>query len=156
MDHAYRFLCRISISSLWTPTHRYLMTRLSLQVVYLWRHVSSTAPPFLLWWWNLEILFATLHRSSPLIGELLSQAIQMEHGSYIAERTQNAVYIVRCLWPTPTKPGTSTGVYTVDQLKRLPHCITRSKGTQIVLTVLGILVYTVPNKMKDSYCKYKM
>jgi hypothetical protein len=26
--------------------HRYLMSRLSLQVFYLWRHVSSTAPPF--------------------------------------------------------------------------------------------------------------
>jgi hypothetical protein len=78
--------------------HRYLMTRLSLQVVYLWRHVSSTAPPFILWWSNLEILFGPLHRSSPFIGELRCQAIQMEHGPYIAERTQNAVYIVRCLW----------------------------------------------------------
>jgi hypothetical protein len=46
-----------------------IMTRLSLKVVYLWRHVSSTAPPFILWWWNLEILFAPLNRSSPLIGE---------------------------------------------------------------------------------------
>jgi hypothetical protein len=51
-------------------SHRYLMTRLSLQVVYLWRHVSSTAPPFILWWWNLEILLGPLHRSSPL-GEIL-------------------------------------------------------------------------------------
>jgi hypothetical protein len=78
--------------------HRYLMTRLSLQVVYLWRHVSWTAPPFILWWSNLEILFGPLHRSSPFIGELRCQAIQIEHGPYIAERTQNAVYIVRCLW----------------------------------------------------------
>jgi hypothetical protein len=39
-----------------------------------------------------------LHRSSPFIEELCSQAIQMEHGPYIAERTQNTVYIVRCLW----------------------------------------------------------
>jgi hypothetical protein len=88
-----------------SPGHRYLMTRLSLQVVYLWRHVSSTAPPFILWWSNLEILFGTLHRSSPFIGELRYQAIQMEHGPYIAETTQNAVYIVSCLWsrlhPTP-------------------------------------------------------
>jgi hypothetical protein len=82
--------------------HRYLMTRLSLQVVYLWRHVSSTAPPFILWWSNLEILFGPLHRSSPFIGELRCQAIQMEHGPYIAERTQNAVYIVRCLCFSPT------------------------------------------------------
>jgi hypothetical protein len=62
-----------------TPYHRYLMTRLSLKVVYLWRHVSSTAPPFILWWWNLKILFAPLNRSSPFIGELRCQAIQMEH-----------------------------------------------------------------------------
>jgi hypothetical protein len=46
---------------------------------------------------NLEILFVPLHRSSPFIGELRCKAIQMEHGPYIAERTQNAVYIVRCL-----------------------------------------------------------
>jgi hypothetical protein len=47
------------------PAHRYLIPRLSLKVVYLWRHVSSTAPPFILWWWNLETLFtpstAALH-----------------------------------------------------------------------------------------------
>jgi hypothetical protein len=45
--------------------HRYLMTRLSLQVVYLWHHESSTAPPFITWWPNFEIHFAPLHRSSP-------------------------------------------------------------------------------------------
>jgi hypothetical protein len=57
------------------------MTRLSLKVVYLWHHVSSTAPPFILWWWHLEILpvFAPLHCSSPFIGELRCQAIKMEH-----------------------------------------------------------------------------
>jgi hypothetical protein len=74
------------------------MTRLSLQVVYLWRHVSSTALPFILWWSNLEILFGPLQSNSPFIGKLRCQAIQMEHGPYIAERTQNVVYIVRCLW----------------------------------------------------------
>jgi hypothetical protein len=58
-------------------------------------HVLSTAPPFILWWSNLEILFAPLHRSSPFIGGLRCQAIQMEHGPYIAERTQKAVYILR-------------------------------------------------------------
>jgi hypothetical protein len=62
--------------------HRYLMTRLSLQVVYLGRHVSSTAPPFILWWSNLVpvILFGPLRRKSPFLGELRCQAIQMEHG----------------------------------------------------------------------------
>jgi hypothetical protein len=47
----------------------------------------------LLWWSNLEILFGPLHRSSPFIGELRCQAIQTEHGPYIAERTQKAVYV---------------------------------------------------------------
>jgi hypothetical protein len=80
-------------------SHRYLMSRLSLQVSYLlWRHVLSTVPPFILWLSNLEILFAPLHRSSPMIGGLRCQAIQTEHGTYIAERTQKAIYIVRCLW----------------------------------------------------------
>jgi hypothetical protein len=78
--------------------HRYLMSKLSLHVFYLWRHVLSTAPPFILWWSNLEILFAPLHRSSPFIRELRFQAIQTEHGPYMTERTQKAVYIVRCLW----------------------------------------------------------
>jgi hypothetical protein len=45
--------------------HRYLIPRLSLKAVYLWRHVSSTAPQFILWWWNLEILFAPLNRALP-------------------------------------------------------------------------------------------
>jgi hypothetical protein len=62
------------------------MTRLSLKVVYLWRHVSSTAPPIILWWWNLEILFAPLNRSSPFIGELRCQAVQMEHALILYSR----------------------------------------------------------------------
>jgi hypothetical protein len=37
------------------------------------------------------------HCSSPFIRELRCQAIQMEHGPYIAERTQKAVYIKICL-----------------------------------------------------------
>jgi hypothetical protein len=85
----------------WLPVHcrhRYLMSRLSLQVFDLWCHVLSIAPPFILWWTNFEILFGPLHRSSPFIGELRWPAIQMEHGPYITERTQKAVFIVRCLW----------------------------------------------------------
>jgi hypothetical protein len=42
------------------------------------------------WWSILEILFGPLHRSSPFIGELRCQAIQTEHGPYIAERTQKS------------------------------------------------------------------
>jgi membrane protein YdbS with pleckstrin-like domain len=51
-----------------------------------------------IWWSNLEILVGPLHRSSTFIGELRCQAIQTEHGPYITERTQKAVYIVICLW----------------------------------------------------------
>jgi hypothetical protein len=76
--------------------HRYLMTRLSIQVFYLWRHVLSTAPLFILWWSNLEILFSHLYRSSPFIRGLRCQAIQTEHGPYITERTPKAVYSI--LW----------------------------------------------------------
>jgi hypothetical protein len=32
------------------------------------------------------------------MGGLRCQAIQTEHGPYTAERTQKAVYTVRCLW----------------------------------------------------------
>jgi hypothetical protein len=90
------------------------MTRLSLQVVYLWRHVSS--PPFILWWSNLEIQFAFLHRSSPFTEELRCQAIQMEHGPHIAERTQKAVYIVRCLWVAVMSFSDSNIFLSEDQL----------------------------------------
>jgi hypothetical protein len=101
--YAFVHLCICAIHIGWVRAcvsvyHRYLINRLSLQVVYLWRHVSSTASPFILWWSNLEILVGPLHRSSPFIGELRCQAIQMEHGPYISERTQKAVYIVVCLW----------------------------------------------------------
>jgi hypothetical protein len=105
--------------------HRYLMTRLSLQVIYLWCHVSSTAPPFILWWSNLEILFGPLHCRSPFIGELRCQAIQTEHGPYIAERTQNAVYIVRYLWAGCM--GFCLFIYCVPELsshhKKLGHFV---------------------------------
>jgi hypothetical protein len=71
--------------------HRYLMSRLSLQVFDLRRHVLSTVSPFILWWSNLEILFAPLHGSSPFIGGLRCQAIQTEQGPCMAERTQKAM-----------------------------------------------------------------
>jgi hypothetical protein len=78
-------------------THRYLISRLRLQVFYLWRHVLLTVPPFILWWSNLEILFVPLHRSCYFIGGLRCQAIQTEHSLYVAERTWKAVYNMRCL-----------------------------------------------------------
>jgi hypothetical protein len=68
-----------------------------------WAYKSSTcdvmycrhsAPPFILWWSNLEILFAPPPaRSSPFIGKgMRCQAIQMEHGSYIRENTKCSLY----------------------------------------------------------------
>jgi hypothetical protein len=52
-------------------------------------YILSWAPPFILWWSNFEILFAPLQR----IGWLHCQAIPTEHGPYITERTQKAVYL---------------------------------------------------------------
>jgi hypothetical protein len=46
------------------------------------------------------MLFAPLYRSSPFKGGVSCQAIQTEHGLFIAERTPKAVYIVKCLWCT--------------------------------------------------------
>jgi hypothetical protein len=57
--------CRSS-SAVAHSNHRYLMRRLSLQVFYLWRHMWSTALPFILWWSNLEILFASSTAALPL------------------------------------------------------------------------------------------
>jgi hypothetical protein len=99
------------------------MSRLSLQVVYLWRHVLSTVPPFILWWSNLEILFTPLHRSSPFIRGLRCQAIQMEHGPYITERIQKAVYIVRCLWRTYTIGTVCTSVAGPHLWKVIALCV---------------------------------
>jgi hypothetical protein len=81
--------------------HRYLMTRLSLKVVYLWRHVSSTAPPFILWWWNLEILFAplppqlSLHRRAALSS--YSNVRCLWRG--VAGFESGDCGIVRLIWP---------------------------------------------------------
>jgi hypothetical protein len=50
-----------------------------------WTYKSSTCDVMYrrqrrhLLWWNLEILFGPLYRSSPFIGELRCRAIQMEH-----------------------------------------------------------------------------
>jgi hypothetical protein len=75
------------------------MTRLSLQVFYLWRHELLTAPPLILWWSNLETLFGPLHRSSPFIGELRSQAIQTE---YSRKNPKSSLYCERSMPITQT------------------------------------------------------
>jgi hypothetical protein len=72
--------------------HRYLMTRLSLQVFYLWRHVSSTAPPLILWWSNLEILFFPLHRSSSFIESCAVKQFKWNTDVYSRENPKNSLY----------------------------------------------------------------
>jgi hypothetical protein len=62
------------------------------------RHVLSTAPPFILWWPNLEIPFVPLHRIFYLTGGLRCQPIEKEHRLYLEERTQKAVDNVRCMF----------------------------------------------------------
>jgi hypothetical protein len=73
-------------------THRYLITRLSLQVVYLWRHVSSTAPPFILWWWNLETLLGPLHRSSPFKESWAVKLFKWNTVLYSRENPKRSLY----------------------------------------------------------------
>jgi hypothetical protein len=41
---------------------------------YLWRHVLSTAPPFILWRWKFEILLNPLLRSSSYTGALITNS----------------------------------------------------------------------------------
>jgi hypothetical protein len=91
------------------------MNRLSLQVFYLWRHVFWQRRHLYYGGQNLEILLAPLYRSSPFIGELRCQAIQTEHGPYIAERTQKAVYIVRCLWVGLSTQINQSNLLTVNE-----------------------------------------
>jgi hypothetical protein len=67
-------------------SHRYLMDRLPIHGFYLWRHILSTAPPFIFWWWKFEILFEPLPRSSPFIGGQCLQPIQMGHSLHIRGR----------------------------------------------------------------------
>jgi hypothetical protein len=104
-NHCNTFFYHLSVTNI-RSYHRYLIPRLSLKVVYLWRHVSSTAPPFILWWWNLETLFVPLNRSSPFIGELRCQAIQMEHAliKYSREDPKRSLYCemsVDHIWALP-------------------------------------------------------
>jgi hypothetical protein len=84
--------------------HRYLMSRLSLQVFYLWRHVLSRAQPFILWWWNLEIIFALFNRNSPFIGAALSSNSNGTRSVYSRKNPKSSLqYIVRCLWSPNTR-----------------------------------------------------
>jgi hypothetical protein len=111
------------------------MSRLSLQVFYLWLHV-----------------FAPLHRSSPFIGGLRCQAIQTEHGPYIAERTQKAVYIVRCLWATWTVSSCQSALaYFLGTVTRSMHVFEdfplKDKNTFIVTKKALLLSYRNANSL---------
>jgi hypothetical protein len=92
-DAIFQYLRKASEAEslkLWglSELHRYLMGRLPLQGFYLWRHVLSKAPPFILWWPNLETLFVPLHRSFYFIGGLRCLPIQKENSLYIAEEPE--------------------------------------------------------------------
>jgi hypothetical protein len=59
------------------------MGRLLLHGFYLWRHVLSTVPPFILWWWQFAIPFDPLPRSSSFLGGQRWQPIQTGHSLHI-------------------------------------------------------------------------
>jgi hypothetical protein len=65
-------------------------------------------------------VFPPLHRSSSSIGGLRYLAIQKEQGPHIAERTQKAVYIVRCLWDRLIYLNFLSGIDTADTMFKLP------------------------------------
>jgi hypothetical protein len=50
---------------------------------YLWFHIQKTAPSFILWWPETEILFDPLRHSSPFIGLQRFKPIQMGHSLHI-------------------------------------------------------------------------
>jgi hypothetical protein len=50
---------------------------------YLWFHIQKTAPSFILWWPETEILFDPLRHSSPFIGLQRCKPIQMGHSLHI-------------------------------------------------------------------------
>jgi hypothetical protein len=90
-----------SYSDFWnfisTPYH----ITLPLHCFYLWRHVLSTAPPFMLWWGKFEILFDPLTHSSSFIGGQRWQPIQMGHSLHIRGRIGGGLYNLQtCLWST--------------------------------------------------------
>jgi hypothetical protein len=71
--------------------HRYIMGRLPLNGFYLWRHVLSTAPPFILWWWKFEILFEPLPHSSSFLWGQRWQPIQMGHSLHMRGRDEGGL-----------------------------------------------------------------
>jgi hypothetical protein len=54
------------------------------------------------------------------MGGLRCQAIQTEHGPYIAERTQKAVYIVICLWGAYIEEGHAPFCLTISVRRLAP------------------------------------
>jgi hypothetical protein len=90
----------------------------------------------------------TICCSSPFIGELRCQAIQTEHGPCIpvAERTQKAVYIVRCLCINTVKfVVSSTGTTTITG--------TTTTGTAVPLTTTSSLTALTPAPGTYVYCR---
>jgi hypothetical protein len=90
--------------------HRYLMSRLSLQVFYLWRHVycRHSAAIYIMVVKFRHTICPPPPQLSPFIGGLRCQAILTEHGPYIAERSQNkqSLYCEMSMTCTRGLPGT--------------------------------------------------
>jgi hypothetical protein len=85
----YRGLVRISVNFC---IYRYLMGRLLFHSFHLWRHLLSTAPPFILWWWKFDLLFDPLPGTSSFLGRQRWQPIQMEHSLQIRGRGRSRYY----------------------------------------------------------------
>jgi hypothetical protein len=66
----------------------------TLQVFYMWRQIMSTAPPFLLWWPNLEILFCP---PPPQFLRHRRAALSNNSKGTQSVNTRKVVYNVRCM-----------------------------------------------------------
>jgi hypothetical protein len=64
----------------------------------------------------------------------------MEHGLYIAERTQKTVYIVRCLWVEPCE----VLLYEVEPLRVEPIDIVRCLWAGVLNLVQMTMLYFSP------------
>jgi hypothetical protein len=86
------------------PSHRYLMSRLSLQVFYLWRHVLSTQRRHL--YYGGQIYKYYLPPSTAVLPSYTRAALSSNSNgtrSVYNRKTQKAVYIVICLWAWPSQ-----------------------------------------------------
>jgi hypothetical protein len=115
--------------------------------------VMSTAPPLILWWSNLEILFDPLHRSSPFIGELRCQAIQKEHGLYIVERRFCYVIFNSHMFNAPrfnSEKDVSFNFFFTFKCYHNNNGCTVDKSVELRWVVWGV---AEPNPKSSLYCE---